>query len=112
MIVSTSVAHAVFLSLISVLCDAGTYPPFTVDDIPRATYDYEQQNDILYKNPDVQRRGPLPIRLFPAFRSGKHMFVRDYNLGDKSESMPHPFFFFFACSLSIICWVVAVLGIA
>jgi hypothetical protein len=94
MLVSTSVAHAVSSLLISVFPDAaGTYPPFTVDDIPRATCDYEQQMDILFKNQDVERRGPSPIRLFPAFRSGEHIFVNDYNLGDKSESMlPAPTF--------------------
>lgn len=64
----------------------GTYPPFTVDDIPRATCDYEQQNNILFDNPDARRRGPIPTRLFPAFRSGEeHIFTSDYNLGDKSE---------------------------
>ncbi|RLN29920.1 uncharacterized protein C2845_PM05G13900 [Panicum miliaceum] len=36
-------------------------------------------------NPDAKLRGPLPIRLFPAFKSGKHYFGSDYNLADKSQ---------------------------
>jgi hypothetical protein len=59
--------------------------------------------DICFGNPDVRRRGPLPVCLFPAVRSGEHMFVRDYNLGDKSESMPlPPSFFLRAVCLSYI----------
>ncbi|CAN6338699.1 unnamed protein product [Urochloa humidicola] len=63
----------------------GECRPFTVDDIPRASCDHEKQSDILFRNSDVEVRGPLVIRLFPAFKFGNHVFASDYNLGDKSE---------------------------
>jgi len=67
--------------------NAGIYRPFTVDDIPRPSCDHKQQTDVLHKNPETKVRGPLPIRLFPAFKSGKHIFGSEYNLADKSQSM-------------------------
>ncbi|GJN35271.1 hypothetical protein PR202_gb24023 [Eleusine coracana subsp. coracana] len=39
----------------------------------------------MFENPDAECRGPKPIRLFPAFKSGEHYFGTDYNLEDKSE---------------------------
>lgn len=65
--------------------DKGIYRPFTVDDIPRPSCDHKQQTDVLHKNPETKVRGPLPIRLFPAFKSGKHIFGSEYNLADKSQ---------------------------
>ncbi|PVH63095.1 hypothetical protein PAHAL_3G472500 [Panicum hallii] len=56
----------------------------TVDDFPRFSCGYEEQNHLLYRNPDIKLRGPSPIRLYPAFKYGKHVFGSDYNLGDKS----------------------------
>lgn len=66
--------------------NAGIYRPFTVDDVPRPSCDHKQQTDVLHKNPETKVRGPLPIRLFPAFKSGKHIFGSEYNLADKSQS--------------------------
>ncbi|CAL4891473.1 unnamed protein product [Urochloa decumbens] len=63
----------------------GTYPPFTVDDIPRPSCDHKEQSDVMFRNPDAKLRGPLPIRLFPAFKADKHYFGSDYNLADKSQ---------------------------
>ncbi|RCV19173.1 hypothetical protein SETIT_3G362900v2 [Setaria italica] len=40
---------------------------------------------VLYTTPDINRRGPSPIMLFPAFKTGYHLFGSDYNLADKSE---------------------------
>lgn len=65
--------------------DKRIYRPFTVDDIPRPSCDHKQQTEVLYKNPDTKVRGPLPIRLFPAFKSGEHIFGSQYNLADKSQ---------------------------
>ncbi|TVU49584.1 hypothetical protein EJB05_00898 [Eragrostis curvula] len=63
----------------------GTYPPFTVDDIPRPTCDHKVQKFVVFRNPDARRRGPLPAMLFPSFKSGNHLFDSDYNLSDQSE---------------------------
>ncbi|CAD6267309.1 unnamed protein product [Miscanthus lutarioriparius] len=65
--------------------DKGIYRPFTIDDIPRPSCDHKQQTDVLHKNPETKVRGPLPLRLFPAFKSGKHIFGSEYNLADKSQ---------------------------
>ncbi|KAL6622493.1 hypothetical protein ACP70R_032372 [Stipagrostis hirtigluma subsp. patula] len=63
----------------------GTYHPFTVDDIPWVSCDYGEQSAVMFLNPKAKLQGPLPIRLFPAFNGGKHVFGSDYNLGDTSE---------------------------
>ncbi|OEL19463.1 hypothetical protein BAE44_0019518, partial [Dichanthelium oligosanthes] len=63
----------------------GPHRPYTVDDFPRFSCSYEEQNHVLYTKPDIELRGPSPIRLYPAFKYGKHVFGSDHNLGDKSE---------------------------
>ncbi|CAL4898451.1 unnamed protein product [Urochloa decumbens] len=63
----------------------GAYPPFTLNDFPRASCDYDQQTVVLYSIPDIKRRGPWPIMNFPAFKTGYHVFGSDYNLADKSD---------------------------
>ncbi|KAL6622492.1 hypothetical protein ACP70R_032371 [Stipagrostis hirtigluma subsp. patula] len=63
----------------------GPYHPFTVDDIPRVSCDFGEQSAVMFLNPKAKLQGPLPIRLFPAFNGGKHVFGSDYNLGDTSE---------------------------
>uniref|UniRef100_K3ZCU8 DUF6598 domain-containing protein n=2 Tax=Setaria italica TaxID=4555 RepID=K3ZCU8_SETIT len=63
----------------------GPHPPYTVDDFPRFSCGYREQNHVLFRNPDIELRGPSPIRLYPAFKYAKHVFGSDYNLGDKSE---------------------------
>ncbi|CAL5092841.1 unnamed protein product [Urochloa decumbens] len=65
--------------------DQRMYPHFTIDNFPRATCDHEKQTDLLYANPRTKLHGPKPTRLFPAFKSGEHVFGSDYNLDDKSE---------------------------
>ncbi|WVZ90886.1 hypothetical protein U9M48_037142 [Paspalum notatum var. saurae] len=65
--------------------DKGTYLPFTVDDIPRPSCDFHEQSNVMFRNEEAKLRGPSPIRLFPAFKSGKHPFDSDYNLADKSQ---------------------------
>ncbi|CAL4891484.1 unnamed protein product [Urochloa decumbens] len=65
--------------------DEGTHPPYTVDDIPRPGCDHDKQSDVMFRNPNANLRGPLPIRLFPAFKDGKHYFGLEYNLADKSQ---------------------------
>ncbi|RCV19172.1 hypothetical protein SETIT_3G362900v2 [Setaria italica] len=65
--------------------DQGAYPPFTSDNFPTASSDYDEQVAVLYTTPDINRRGPSPIMLFPAFKTGYHLFGSDYNLADKSE---------------------------
>ncbi|WVZ90888.1 hypothetical protein U9M48_037143 [Paspalum notatum var. saurae] len=65
--------------------DKGTYLPFTVDDIPRPSCDFQQQSNVMFRNEEARLRGPSPIRLFPAFKSGEHPFNSDYNLSDKSQ---------------------------
>ncbi|WVZ90899.1 hypothetical protein U9M48_037153 [Paspalum notatum var. saurae] len=64
---------------------AGTYLPFTVDDIPRPSCDFQEQSNVMFRNEEAKLRGPSPIRLFPAFKYGKHPFDSDYNLADKSQ---------------------------
>ncbi|KAG2571127.1 hypothetical protein PVAP13_7KG080958 [Panicum virgatum] len=59
---------------------------YTLNDFPRATCDYHEQNHILFTYPYIKLRGPSPIRLYPAFKSNMHVFRSDYNLEDKSES--------------------------
>ncbi|KAF8762504.1 hypothetical protein HU200_009475 [Digitaria exilis] len=39
----------------------------------------------MFRDPEAKLRGPLPMRLFPAFKGGKHYFGSDYNLADKSQ---------------------------
>ncbi|CAN6356643.1 unnamed protein product [Urochloa humidicola] len=63
----------------------GMYPPFTIDNFPRVTCDHDKQTELLYASPHVKLHGPEPTRLFPAFKSGEHMFRSDYNLDDRSE---------------------------
>ncbi|CAL4898429.1 unnamed protein product [Urochloa decumbens] len=63
----------------------GAYPPFTLNDFPRASCDYDQQIAVLYSIPDIKHRGPWPIMNFPAFKTGYHLFGSDYNLADKSD---------------------------
>ncbi|CAN6338696.1 unnamed protein product [Urochloa humidicola] len=63
----------------------GAYPPFTADDFPTASCDHDEQVALLYSNPDIEHRGPPPIMLFPAFKTGYHLFGSDYNLADKSD---------------------------
>ncbi|KAF8667514.1 hypothetical protein HU200_052709 [Digitaria exilis] len=63
----------------------GAYSPFTVDTFPTASCDYDKQVAVLYGTPDIKRRGPSPIMLFPPFKTGYHLFGSDYNLADKSE---------------------------
>nr|CAB3464971.1 unnamed protein product [Digitaria exilis] len=65
--------------------EGGIHPPYTVNNIPRPGCDHDKQSILLFRDPDVELRGPLPIRLFPAFKDGKHYFGSDYNLADKSE---------------------------
>lgn len=83
----TQVLVGVAVTDLSSFLNAGLYRPFTVDDIPRPSCDHKEQTEVLYKNPDTKVRGPLPIRLFPAFKSGEHIFGSQYNLADKSQSM-------------------------
>ncbi|CAN6352111.1 unnamed protein product [Urochloa humidicola] len=63
----------------------GMYPPFTIDSFPRASYDSDKQDELLYANPKTKLHGPTPTRLFPAFKTGEHVFGSDYNLDDKSD---------------------------
>lgn len=63
------------------------YPPFTIDNFPRVSCDRDTQDELMYANPRTKLHGPRPIRLFPAFKTGAHVFGSDYNLDDKSESM-------------------------
>ncbi|TVU49585.1 hypothetical protein EJB05_00899, partial [Eragrostis curvula] len=65
--------------------DKGTCQPYTVDDIPRVSYDHEEQSKILYATPSAELRGPSPIRLLPAFKCANHIFAKNYNLSDRSE---------------------------
>ncbi|CAL4898454.1 unnamed protein product [Urochloa decumbens] len=58
----------------------------TLDNFPKAGCDYEEQNHILFTYPNIELLGPLPIRLYPAFKSGSHVFGSDYNLHDTSET--------------------------
>lgn len=78
--------------------DVGPYPPFTSDNFPTASSDYDKQVAVLYKTPDIDRRGPPPIMLFPAFKTGYHLFDFDYNLADKSEGA-------YPCIVSPLCLV-------
>ncbi|RLM75033.1 uncharacterized protein C2845_PM15G03680 [Panicum miliaceum] len=57
----------------------------TLVHFPKASCDYDEQNHILYTYPNIELRGPSPIRLYPAFKSDMHVFRSDYNLHDKSE---------------------------
>lgn len=66
---------------------AGPNHPFTVDKFPKATCDEQEQIYVLYKDPETKLRGPLPLRRYPPYKCGKHVFRVDYNLDDKSESM-------------------------
>ncbi|KAF8776691.1 hypothetical protein HU200_003419 [Digitaria exilis] len=50
-----------------------------------ASCDYDKQVAVLYGTPDIERRGPSPVMLFPPFKTGYHLFGSDYNLADKSE---------------------------
>ncbi|CAN6361434.1 unnamed protein product [Urochloa humidicola] len=63
----------------------GMYPPFTIDNFPRASYDIDEQDELLYENPQTKLHGPTPTRLFPAFKTEEHVFGSDYNLDDKSD---------------------------
>lgn len=78
--------------------DVGAYPPFTSDNFPTASSDYDEQVAVLYTTPDINRRGPSPIMLFPAFKTGYHLFGSDYNLADKSEGV-------FPSTVSPLCLV-------
>jgi len=60
--------------------------PFTVDNFPRASWDHDEQSDLVFANPETKLRGPSPTMLFPPFKSGRHLFDSEYNLNDKSES--------------------------
>ncbi|CAL4898425.1 unnamed protein product [Urochloa decumbens] len=40
--------------------DQRMYPPFTIDDFPRATCDHDKQTDLLYANPRTKLHGPKP----------------------------------------------------
>lgn len=64
----------------------GADHPCTLVGFPKASCDYEEQNYILYMYPNIELRGPSPIRLYPAFKYDGHPFESDYNLHDKSES--------------------------
>jgi len=64
---------------------AGANDPFTVDKFPTATCDHEEQINVLYIDPETRLRGPLPIRRYPPFRGGYHLFCADYKVNDKSE---------------------------
>nr|CAB3466271.1 unnamed protein product [Digitaria exilis] len=64
----------------------GPNHPFTVDKFPKATCDEQEQIYVLYKHPETRLRGPLPLRRYPPYKCGKHVFRVDYNLDDKSES--------------------------
>nr|CAB3475365.1 unnamed protein product [Digitaria exilis] len=65
--------------------DQGIHTPYTVDNIPRPGCDHEKQSYVMFRDPEAKLRGPLPMRLFPAFKGGKHYFGSDYNLADKSQ---------------------------
>ncbi|CAN6348167.1 unnamed protein product [Urochloa humidicola] len=58
----------------------------TLANFPKAGCDYEEQNHILFTYPNIELLGPAPIRLYPAFKSGSHVFGSYYNLHDKSET--------------------------
>ena len=74
----------------------GLHRPYALDDVPKFNCGYEEQNYVLYRNPDIELfffsntdielRGPSPIRLSPAFKYSNYVFGSDYNLGDKSGS--------------------------
>uniref|UniRef100_A0A0A9D0Z4 DUF6598 domain-containing protein n=1 Tax=Arundo donax TaxID=35708 RepID=A0A0A9D0Z4_ARUDO len=68
-----------------VLSSQGTHRPLTVDDFPRVSCDYDEQVNLTYAYPQTKLRGPSPTMLFPAYKTGKHVFGSDYNLADKSE---------------------------
>ncbi|XP_012700489.1 uncharacterized protein LOC101765380 [Setaria italica] len=55
-------------------------------NFPKAGCSYEEQNHILFTYPNIKLLGPPPIRLYPAFKNGTHVFGSDYNLHDKSET--------------------------
>lgn len=57
---------------------------------------------VLYANPDINCQVPLPVMLFPAFKTGYHLFASDYNLADKSEGMFPPTVSLFAM-VSFFC---------
>ncbi|CAM0145658.1 unnamed protein product [Urochloa decumbens] len=57
----------------------------TLDDFPKAGCDFDEQNHILFMYPNIELLGPSPIRLYPSFKSGSHVFGSDYNLHDKSD---------------------------
>ncbi|CAN6343465.1 unnamed protein product [Urochloa humidicola] len=57
----------------------------TLDDFPKASCDFDEQNHILFLYPNIELLGPEPIRLYPAFKSGSHAFGSYYKLHDKSD---------------------------
>ncbi|CAD6267326.1 unnamed protein product [Miscanthus lutarioriparius] len=63
----------------------GMCSPFIVDNFPRASWDHDEQSDLVFANPETKLRGPSPTMFFPPFKSGRHLFDSEYNLNDKSE---------------------------
>ncbi|KAF7063864.1 hypothetical protein CFC21_070337 [Triticum aestivum] len=70
--------------------DLEKYQPFTVDDFPRVSSEFDEQSDVVFQNPDIQLRGPSAMFLFRAFNNPlvekhKHFFGSQYQLYDESE---------------------------
>ena len=71
---------------------AEKYQPFTVDDFPRVSSEFDEQSDVVFQNPDIQLRGPSAMFLFRAFNNPlvekhKHFFGSQYQLYDESEGI-------------------------
>lgn len=71
---------------------AEKYQPFTVDDFPRVSSEFDEQSDAVFQNPDIQLRGPSAMFLFrtfndPLIEKHKHFFGSQYQLYDESEGI-------------------------